>query len=178
MATITKARSRVAYTISGNSPEIKNLPEGAGQTYKAGAVCYPSASGRMLAKTNNNSTISVGNPSKGDFGGRGIYGIATKDAGNYTNSTTSVPFIIVNDDVVFLTNVVNRLTAASGTIGYAMIGTVCGGSFHNSGMFIMRTTLAATNSIAVCRGLFEDDSAGDLNGRVYFQFTKAIRAMK
>lgn len=180
MATITKARLRVAYTISGNSPETKFLIEsGAGSTqWKAGAVCYPSSSGRMIAKTNNNSTISVGNPSKGDFGARGIMAVALKDSGSYTNSTTEVPFLMVNPDTVFITNVVNRLVAASGTIGYAMIGTVCGGSFHNSGMFIMRTTLAATNSLATCRGLFEDDAAGDLNGRVYFQFNKAVCALK
>ena len=177
MATITKQRSRVAYTISGNSPEVKQAIEGASQSHKAGAICFPSSSGRMIAKTSNSSTISVGNPSKGDFGGRGIMAVALKDGGSYTNSTTAVPFLMINDDTVFIGNVVNRLVAASGTIGIAMIGTVGGGSFHNSGMYVMRTTLAATNSILTIRGLFEDDSAGDLNGRVYFTFNKAVRAL-
>lgn len=177
MATITKQRNRPAYTISGNSPEIRELVEGASQTYKAGCICFPSASGRMIGKTSSSSTISTGNPSKGDFG-RGIMAMAIKDAGNYTNSTTKVPFYIINDDTVFLGNVVQRLVAAQASLSYAMIGSLAGGSFTNSGMFVNLKMVAATNSLVAIRGLFEDDSVGDLNGRCYYQYIRAVRALR
>lgn len=171
MATLTRQRTRVAYTISGNSPEVRGFVESAGKTHKAGAFCYPTASGRMIP------VAGTGWLSKPDLGARGLAAVALKDGGNYTNSTTTVPMVVINDDVVFLGNVLSKVSTARSTISYSMIGTVGTASFSNSGLWPTHN-VAATSSIITFRALFEDDSVGDTYGRVYFTVNRACRAFK
>lgn len=171
MATLTRQRSRVAYTISGNSPEVRMFIESAQKTHKAGAFCYPTSSGRMIP------VAGTSNLSKPDLGAKGLACVATKDGGNYTNSTTEVPFIVINDDTVFLGNVLSIVSTARSTISYSMIGTVGTASFSNSGLWPCHMD-QATGSIITFRGLFEDDAAGDTYGRVYFTINRACRAFK
>lgn len=170
MATFTRRRMRVGYTISGNSPEVRNLYEGASQTYKAGAVCFLSASKRMRA-------LPTANLSRADVG-QGLAGVATKDAGNYTNSTTQVPFYVINDDTVWIGNIASRFSAATATLQIAHIGSVCGASVTNSGVFPSIRMVAATNSLMMVRGFVEGSAVGDTYAEVYFQFLKAARAFR
>ena len=171
MATLTKIRPRPAYTISGNSFETRVAPEGASQSYKAGAILTLSASGRLR------SVPTTTGYSAADLV-RGIAGMAIKDAGNYTNSTTLVSYYVANDDTVFVGTGISRASAAVSSLAYANIGTVAAGSFTNSGLYIAMTGKAATNSICHIRGFFESDAVGDQYGRIYFQFTKRMRAFK
>lgn len=168
MATLTKVRSRVAYTISGNSPEIRELVESAGKSHKAGCVMFPSASGRM-------TPVGTGAVGRADVG-RGVMAIALKDGGSYTNSTTKVPMLIINDDTVFLANIVSRFSTATATLAQQIVGSLCGASMTNSGMYVSWRLVGATGSMCVVRGIFEDDAIGDSFGRVYFQFLRANRA--
>lgn len=172
MATLTKERNRVAYTISGNSPETREGVESASKTFKRGCVLNLSASGRLVPVT------GTGQPSKPDFGVRGVAGWALADAGNNTNSTTKVKFLVANDDTVMLSNIASRFSTATASLSQSYVGTVCAGSFTNSGMFVSVRMVAATNSICTVRGIYEQDAIGDVFGRVYWMFNKAVRAFK
>src|SRR3989304_1338838 len=102
MATITKEKCRVAYTISGNSPETQWFYESAGKSFKAGAALFFSGSKRLL------QFPTATGLSRPDLGTSGIVGIAMQDAGSYTNSTTLVPVAVANDDTVFIANLAAR----------------------------------------------------------------------
>jgi hypothetical protein len=171
MATITKERCRVGYTISGNSAETRVAPEGAGQSFKAGAPLFLSASGRLRVFPTG------GTVSRPDLG-QGIAGIALQDAGNYTNSTTEVPFVVANDDTVFLSNVASRQSTATATLSYVYIGSVAGASSNGSRFFPAIKMKAATSSLCMVRGFVKPDTVGDSFGRVYFQFLKSARAFR
>lgn len=168
MATITKEKLRVGYTISGNSPEVRTAPEGASQSHKAGAVLFMSASGRLRA-------LPTANISQADVS-RGIAGMAMQDGGSYTNSTTSVPYAVANDDTVFLSNIASRFTTATATLAYQYRGTVCAGSINASRFYVSVRMVAATNSICKIRDFV--DAVGDSFGRVYFQFLRTARVHK
>lgn len=164
MATVTQAKARVAYTISGKSPEIRTAYESAGKTHKAGAFLYLSASQRLVP-------LGTGAVGQGDIV-LGIAGQALKDGGNYTNSTTEVPFLVANHDTVWLANVASRFSAATATISAVHVGSVAGASCNGSRFYVSIRMVGATGSMVLVRGKFEDDAYGDTYGRVYFQFLK------
>ena len=170
MATLTRQRSRVAYTIGGSSPEVKNLTEGASQSHKAGAIMFMSASGCLRALP----TASI---SRTDVG-QGIAAMALQNGGSYTNSTTKVPFLVINPDTVFVGNIASRTSAATATLRNSLVGSVFGASINNSTVFPNTKTVAATNSLLIIRGIFEDDAVGDTYGRVYFQFIQKVCAFR
>ena len=173
MATITKSRIQVR-TISGNSPEIREGFEGALCTHKAGAVLFMSASGRLRP-------LPTANLSRADVA-QGIAGVAIKDGANFANSNTTasrkVPFYVANDDTVFISNIASRTSVATATYNARYQGTVCGGSVNASRFYPSIKMVAATNSLCVVRGLYEQDAHGDTYARVYFQFLRTARAFK
>ena len=171
MATITKERARVGYTISGNSAETRSAPEGAGQTFKAGAMLFLSASGRLRV------IPTGGTVSRPDLG-QGVAGMALQDGGNFTNSTTEVQYIVANDDTVFLSNIASRQSTATATLSFVYIGSVCGASANGSRFFPAVKMKAATSSLCMVRGFVKPDTVGDSFGRVYWQFLKSTKAFR
>lgn len=164
MATLTRERTRVAYTISGNSPEIRQAPEGASQTYGEGAFLFLSASSRLRALP----TASI---SRADVA-KGIAGMALADGASRTNSTTMIRFTVANPDTVFIGNIASRQSTATATLAYVQLGSVFGASINASTVFPNVKSVAATNSLLIVKGFFEDDAIGDTYGRVYFQFLR------
>lgn len=169
MATITKIPCRVGYTISGNSPEVREAPEGASQTYKAGAILFKSATALRALPTASISRVDCG---------QGIAGLSLADAGNNTVSTTLTRYVVANDDTVFLTNIASRTSVATATLAYRYIGTACQGSINSSRFYVNVKMVAATNSICVIRDFVRPDTVGDTYGRVYFQFLRAARCFR
>ena len=171
MATIAKGRARPAYTISGNTPELRYFPEGANCSFKYGSIAFLNGSGRIrgVSRTGNVSPVELGLI-------RGVAGLTTRNATPIASWTadTKVGVWMANNDTVFSQNIIGR-TAALSTLSYGMIGSWMTASITGGGCsswWLMRGN-TATGSIAYCRG-FEDER-NDTNGRVYFQFIHTIR---
>lgn len=168
MATITKEKCRVAYTISGNSPEVATAPEGAGCSHKEGAVLFLSASARLRP-------LPTANISRPDIG-HGIAGLAISDGASYTNSTTLVRYTVANTDTVFVSNIASRFTVATATLALQYRGSCAAGSINASRFYVSVRMVAATNSLVKIKDFV--DSVGDTYGRVYFQFLRTCQAFR
>lgn len=167
MATITQEQNRVAYTISGGSPEVRVAREGASQSYTKGQPLFLTATCLRAVPTTECSQADLV---------RGIAGIANQDGGSYTNSTTEVEYVVANDDTVFMANVISGQSEATSTLNHRYIGSVCGASNTASRFYVHVKMTAATNSLLIPRGLV--DNSGDKYGRVFYQFLGAARVFK
>jgi hypothetical protein len=174
MATITREPCRVHYTISGNSPEVREVLQGSLTTFKVGSVLMLTASGRVRRNA------GVGQLSGANFAHgalyQGVAGLAMQDSSSETGtSTTKVKIAVANPDSVFIANVVGR-TAAVSVTAQAMIGSVGSCSYAGTRFYVQRNGTAATCSTLHIRDVL--DTVGDTYGRVSFQFMRAYMAYR
>lgn len=168
MATITQEKVRFGYTISGNSPEIINVPEGISQTFKAGAPVYLTASGTCKIMVGTAGTAF-------DTIRKRYLGVALVNANNSTSPTATIPVLADNGDTVFLGNTVSRTSTATASLANTMFGQAGGMSFNSSRLYFDRTGSAA-GSMLRCRALL--DNVGDVNGRVLFMALDTAKVLR
>jgi len=164
MATVTVSRARVARTISGNSPQVLTLPEGASATFKKGELVYLSAG--YVTEIGDNPGY--------------ILGMADEDAHNDDDAGThNVAVVIANNDTVFEFH----KTDSSGS-GAATAVTDVGREFA-----IYRDTTnswatayisgvgAGTNARLICLDHSNFDTVGDTGGRLLCMVMGSFRQL-
>jgi hypothetical protein len=153
MATITQTAAKVAYTISGNAPEVVYYPEAASQSFKTGEFVYL-VSG---AGNTNRVTVCAADPT-------GVLGMAVHDATGVEG--TQIPIFVANCDTVFEMN--TNAATNEDNIG-AQYGLTVSSNQHY--VDISETT----NKIFLTRGFAPGSAHGDTNARVFVQALTDLR---
>ena len=159
MATLTLGAATVIKTISGNSPQILVLPEGASNTGKKGELCY--LSGGYVTEIGSNPNL--------------ILGMLAEDAHNDDAAGTSeIAVYIANSDTIFEFNKVSTAAGAgTGGTGAATAVTDIGkafGLYRDTTLNITHATVAegasASQRQLMCVDLSDKDTVGDTGGRL------------
>jgi len=171
MAVITQEAVRVAFTVSGNSPEVIHVPEGISQTFKIGAPVYLTASGtcKIMVSTAGAAFDTIR---------KRYLGVALAAASNTTSPSAVsnlIPVAIDNGDTVFIGNIASKTSAATASINLQEIGKAGGMSFNSSRLYFDRNGSAA-GSLLRCRGIV--DKSGDQYGRVLFAALDTARVFR
>jgi len=153
MAVITQRRAKVAYTISGNSPQVVKVPEAASQSFKAGEFVYL-ASGKAAICADDATTI---------------YGMAVHDASGTTDDDVEV--YVANKDTVFEANVYHS-TAESAVTAITQRCTKYGLQVDSEMSFV--DIEDETNLAFQVIDLSPRDKVGDQYGRVLFQVLDSV----
>lgn len=149
MATIPIQPLEFVGTISGNAPAVLDLPEGATQTFKRGAVL----------------TLTAGYVVEAGADPARVVGVATMDGQNAaTNGLVKCLLYEANDDSVFIANFAGAATAVT-IVGfaYSLVKQTTPPIWSVDGTDI-------GNRICIIRKLDSRDPLGDTNGRVHFTF--------
>jgi len=153
MATITQQRARVAYTISGNSPQVVKVPEAASQSFKAGEFVYL-ASGKATICADDATTI---------------YGMAVADASGTTDADCEV--YVANTDTVFEANVYHS-NGASAVTAITQRGVEYALQVDSEKSYV--DIEDTTNKAFTVIDLSPRDKVGDQYGRVMFQVIDSV----
>ena len=157
MATINQVPARVAYTISGNSPQVITIPEAATQSFKTGQFVYAN-SGKATACADDATTI---------------LGMAAHDASGTTDADCKV--YVANPDTVFEANVYHA-TAASAVTAITNRFVTYGLEVDSNKCYVDIND--TTNKALHVIDLSPKDQVGDQYGRVLFQVIDSVSQVR
>lgn len=154
MATVAQGKATCVGTVSGNSPQTREYPEGASLATKIGELVY--LSGGYATEIGANPSL--------------ILGMCNGDGANGSAGAANIPVVLANGDTIFSANKTNSsgTSVATAVTDVGKDLAIYRDTTNNLFTVYLAEGASALLGRVVCIGLDPRDTVGDTGGRLLF----------